>query len=167
MMSETTERLEALLAAIGTAIAAGTLDDAKQLSVAIPQYVSPGGELSQQIGDLYLELGLTVMAGRYWYLLEDKSDQMVIACEEFERSLGHNPRLILEAMGWCRERSPYARASLTELVEQSIRIRREHQHETRPPRGLQDRAFLLGCAVVSLAIMFVFVMGITSIVHMF
>lgn len=166
-MSETTERLEALLAAITTAIAAGKLDDAKQMSVAIPQYVSPGCEMSQQIGDLYLELGLTAMAGRYWYLLEDKSDQMVIACEEFERSLGHNPRLILEAMGWCRERSPYAKARTTELLKQAYRIRREHQHETRPARGWRDRAFLLGCAVVSFAIMFVFVMGIMFIVRMF
>jgi hypothetical protein len=168
-MSEATKRLEAELAAITNAIAAGQLEDAIRMLVAIPLHVSPGSEFSQQIGDLYLELGLTAMAGRYWYLLEDKSDQMVIACEEFERSLGHNPCLISDAMGvgWCPERSPYAKARLTELLVQAKRFRREYWYDAKPPRGWRDRACLLGCAIVSFIVMFVFVMGITFIAGMF
>jgi hypothetical protein len=92
---------------------------------------------------------------------------MVIACEEFERSLGHNPRLIVDAMGWHPERSAFATTRLTELAEQLKRLRQEHQYAVQSPSGWRDRACLLGCAVVSLAIIFVFIMGITSIVHMF
>ena len=167
IMSEATKRLEADLAAITNAISAGQLEDAKRILIGIPLHVSPGSEFSQQIGDLYLELGLTAMAGRYWYLLEDKSDRMVVACEEFERSLGGNPCLISDAMGWCPELSPYAKARLTELREKAKCFRREYGYEVRPARGWRDRACLLGCAIVSFIVMFIFVMGITFIVRMF
>jgi hypothetical protein len=165
MMCEVTKRLEADLAAITQAIDAGQLEDAKRILVGIPQHVSLGSKFSQQIGDLYLELGFPAMAGRYWYLLEDKSDRMITACEEFERSLGYNPCLISEAMGWCPDLSPYANARLTELRQKAESYRRQYGYAGKPRGGWRDRACLLGCALMSFVFVFVFVMGIIFIVQ--
>lgn len=34
------------------------------------------------------------MAGRYWYLEENKTSEMVKACNEFEKSMGNDPNRI-------------------------------------------------------------------------
>ena len=166
-MSNVRRRLDTDLAAIGAAIEAGQLEDAKRMLLGVSLNVFPGGKSSQQIGDLYLELGFPAMAGRYWYLLDEKSDRMVMACEEFERSLGDNPRLISEAMGWSPGLSPHAKAKLAELHARTRDLCREYRYDIKPQKGWRDRVALLGCAVVGFIVMFVFVMGTIFIAHMF
>lgn len=160
------QRLEADLAAIRDAIADGRADEARKKISGIPVNFSSGGRLSKEIGDLYLELGFQVMAGRYYYLLEHKSDLMLAACEEFERSLGNNPVLIVGTLGRPHDASAFAKARLKELYRQAGAFRREHGYAVEPAR-LQDRLALLGCGIVAFVVLFVLVAGITFIAKWF
>jgi hypothetical protein len=44
--------------------------------------------LRRKLGEVYWQLQYPAMAGRYWYLEEDKSPEMVTACTTFEQSCG-------------------------------------------------------------------------------
>ena len=128
---------------------------------------SPGSEFSKEIGGLYMELGFPAMAGRYWYLLDGKSDQMLAACGEFELSLGGNPVLISHAIGWAQNPSPNVKAKLQELHEKARAFQREHQYAGKPQGGWRDRVALLGCGLVGFVLMFIFIMGIWFIITKF
>ena len=54
--------------------------------------------LRRRLGDVYWQLQYPAMAGRYWYLEEDRSPQMAQACRAFERSCGNDPVLMLLAL---------------------------------------------------------------------
>jgi hypothetical protein len=159
-MNEVRQQLEIDLAAIRKAIAAGQLEDAKRMLTGVSLNAPPGGELSKEIGNLYLELGFPAMAGRYWYLLEDKSDQMLAACREFERSVADNPVLIIEAIGWAYSRSPHITAKLQGLQEKARNLRQDYQYLVKHKRGWRDRITLLGCSFVAFVVFFVFIMGL-------
>jgi len=166
-MSEVRQRLENDLTAIRTAIDAGQLDDANLTLAAVSLNASPGGEFSKEIGDLFLRLGFPAMAGRYWYLLDDKSDRMRAACKEFERSLGNNPVWISHVLCWVSNPSPQAKARIQELREKAGDFGRKYQYDLKPLRGWRDRIALLGCGIVAVVVIFVFVMGIVFIVKTF
>jgi hypothetical protein len=161
------QRLEADLAAIRIAIANGQAEDAARKMGAISLNISPGNRLAREIGDLYLELGFPAMAGRYWYLVESKSDQMIAACKEFEHSLGNTPTLILDALGSPANPSATVKARLVELHRRARDFRREFQYDVKPARGLRDRLALLGCAIVCFILMFISISGIWFITTWF
>jgi len=46
--------------------------------------------LRRKLGDVYWQLQYPAMAGRYWYLEESKSPDMIAACKVFEESCGHS-----------------------------------------------------------------------------
>ena len=54
--------------------------------------------LRRKLGDIYWKLQYPEMAGRYWYLEEDKSPTMTTACAVFERTFGNDPLHILIAL---------------------------------------------------------------------
>jgi hypothetical protein len=54
--------------------------------------------LRRKLGDIYWQLQYPAMAGRYWYLEESKSPDMVAACKVFEGSCGHSSFQILLAL---------------------------------------------------------------------
>jgi hypothetical protein len=54
--------------------------------------------LRKKLGDVYWQLQYPAMAGRYWYLEQDKTPEMVSACAEFERFCGHDPLRMLFAL---------------------------------------------------------------------
>jgi len=55
-------------------------------------------ELRVQLADIYSRLQHPAMAGRYWYLEENKTEKMIAAVTEFERSCGKDPLQILLAL---------------------------------------------------------------------
>ncbi|MFF2176791.1 DUF6584 family protein [Lysinibacillus sp. NPDC058147] len=55
-------------------------------------------ELRKKLGDIYFELKYPAMAGRYWYLEENKTPIMVHACIEFEKSMGNDIDNIARAL---------------------------------------------------------------------
>jgi hypothetical protein len=55
-------------------------------------------KLRKKLGDIYWELKYPSMAGRYWYLAESKTQEMIQACQKFEGSLGNDPIKILRSL---------------------------------------------------------------------
>ena len=161
------QRLEADLAAIRKAISAGQFEEATKMLRGVCLNCPPGSTHAQEVGDLFMELGFPTMAGRYWYLLEDKTDRMIAACQEFENSLCNSPTLIAQALGWHSNPSPTVKARLEELHRRAKDFRREYQYDVKPPKGLRDRVGLLGCAIVGFIIMFIFIQGIWFITTWF
>ncbi len=54
--------------------------------------------LRQQLAQVYWQLNFPEMAGRYWYLVEDKSEEMLQACRRFEAQFRNDPALMLFAI---------------------------------------------------------------------
>jgi hypothetical protein len=161
------QKREADLAAVRTAIAATDFEEAKRLLGAVSLNTLPASRFSKEIGDLYFELGFEAMAGRYWYLVEQKSDVMIAACDAFEHSLGEDPCLLGRSLGWDLDPSPYAKAKLEELNRKAAEFRREYQYPPGEPSWLGDRVALIGCAIVGFIFMSVFLAGITFIARGF
>jgi hypothetical protein len=55
-------------------------------------------DLRKQLGGVYWRLQLPEMAGRYWYLIEEKDQNMLSACKRFEAQFGNDPAKILFAI---------------------------------------------------------------------
>jgi hypothetical protein len=62
--------------------------------------------LRRMLGDIYWHLQYPVMAGRYWYLEEEKTPAMSVACAAFERSCGSDPVQILLALKFKADLGP-------------------------------------------------------------
>ena len=75
--------------------------------------------LRLRLGQVYWELRYPSMAGRYWYLEEEKTPDMTAACLLFERSCGGNPVNLLLGIKFRgdieRIRDTYAGRTLLEL----------------------------------------------------
>jgi hypothetical protein len=80
-------------------------------------------ELRKQLGDIYEQLQMPGMAGRYWYLEEEKDEKIVRACQQFEEQFKNDPALILFALKFKGEREPiketYAGRILLELHQKA------------------------------------------------
>jgi hypothetical protein len=169
IVDEVARRLETDLNAVRSAIASGQRENAEEMLAGIALNTTPAGQFSREIGDLYGELGFPAMAGRYWYLLDDKSDEMLAACKEFERSLGNNPVLIIEACGYPGA-LPHAKEmskGVDELHEKATEFDRKYRYDVRLRTGWRDRIAGLGCAVVACVLIYIFVAGIVSIIEAF
>ncbi|MBN2376711.1 MAG: hypothetical protein JXD22_09930 [Sedimentisphaerales bacterium] len=51
--------------------------------------------LRSELACIYAKLQYPVMAGRYWYLEENQTDEIKAACERFEKSVNNDPFWIL------------------------------------------------------------------------
>jgi hypothetical protein len=54
--------------------------------------------LRRKLGDISWKLQYPSMAGKYWYLEEEKTPEMKSACEAFEEQMGNDPMQILLAL---------------------------------------------------------------------
>lgn len=54
--------------------------------------------LRKKLGDIYFRLQYPTMAGRYWYLEENKTPEMIQACQQFEKSMGNNTNEIVRVL---------------------------------------------------------------------
>ncbi len=54
--------------------------------------------LRKQLGEVYWMLQQPQMAGRYWYLVENKDERMQAACKRFEGAFGGDPFHMLLAL---------------------------------------------------------------------
>ncbi len=162
--NESDRRLEADLAEIRKAISHGQTEEATKRLLGVSYNCVPGTTHSQEVGDLFMELGFAAMAGRYWYLLENKTDRMTAVCQEFEHSLGDDPGLIAQCFFRPLLSSPFAITKLEDLWARAKDLRQEYKYDVKPPaRGLRDTLGLLGCGIVAFVVMFVFIMGVVFI----
>jgi hypothetical protein len=162
------QKLQADLTAVRTAISSGQLEEATNRLGAICCYTPPDFSHFKEIGDLYWELGFPAMAGRYWYLLDNKTDKMLSACDEFQRSLGNNPASIIRVLDpWFLEPPPEIESKLEELRNRSQDFQRQYHGEQENPQSILPRILFFGCAVLMTIMMFIFVSGIIFIIQWF
>jgi hypothetical protein len=148
-------------------IAAGNLGRARDRLHGLIAYEPNNLALRGALAAVYAQLRFPAMAGRYWYLEEEKTDAMQAAAAEFERSHGHDPLRILLALKFKGDidelDSPYARSRLLALEEQCER--KYHYYPNRQGAGgqpgegkyvrtadLKGTVLGVGCALTAVAV---------------
>jgi hypothetical protein len=62
--------------------------------------------LRKKLGEAYWQLQMPEMAGRYWYLEQEKDERMTRACERFEKQFGDDPAHLLFAIRFRGQMEP-------------------------------------------------------------
>jgi hypothetical protein len=170
--------LEKTLARVEQDIAAGNFGKARDrlhgLLAARPNDL----ELRRRLGGVYRELQYPAMAGRYWYLEEDKSPEMEAAAREFEKACGSNPVLILQALKFKGELESVERLFAREtLLTLQRRAKAEHGYNFKfgdaaseegaaPVRtSFSERLFTVGCVVSILTALTLMAVGLVVVLH--
>ncbi|MFF2450567.1 DUF6584 family protein [Neobacillus sp. NPDC058068] len=111
-------------------------------------------ELRKKLGDIYFELKYPSMAGRYWYLEEHKTPEMVKACIAFEKSMGNNPNRIARALKYKGNIEIIKRLELDQAIT-SIQKNVKEKLVEEPEDLLVDKLVLYGClSIIVLIIIF-------------
>ncbi|PEA55710.1 DNA helicase [Bacillus pseudomycoides] len=115
--------------------------------------------LRKKLGDVYYKLQHPTMAGRYWYLEEQKTPEMIEACSQFEKSMGNNANHIGRALKFKGDNetikmlySEPITSSLQEKVKESML---EEYEET-----WQDKLVPFGCISALILIILFALLGI-------
>ncbi len=139
-------------------------------------------ELRKRLGEVYWQLQMPEMAGRYWYLEENKDERMAAACRRFERQFGNDPAYMLFAIRFKGPLDPiqdtFAGKTLLKLHQQakekhrwyedfrnrgSLKYRQyklEHaKHKTR------DTIILLTVVALILLVVFLLIIGAISVIR--
>jgi hypothetical protein len=77
---------------------AGNLGKARDRLHGLIQTYPDDLELRSRLSEIYWQLQLPEMAGRYWYLIENKDERMTQACRIFEERFHHDPLQMLFAL---------------------------------------------------------------------
>lgn len=89
-------------------------------------------ELRKMLGDIYWQLQFPEMAGRYWYMEEEKNDNMVAACKRFEEQFNHDPMYMLFAIKYKGDleeiEGTYAGETLIKLHTRAKEKHRFYEH---------------------------------------
>jgi hypothetical protein len=134
--------------------------------------------LRLRLGQVYWELQYPAMAGRYWYLEQDKTPAMADACRSFERSCGDDPAKLLLAVKFRGDiekiRDTYAGRTLLELQRRAERdygyviefgkTGRERYQYTRWS-GARGKSILLAFAVAVLIALGLMVVGLVTVLQ--
>jgi hypothetical protein len=170
--------LEKTLERIERDIAAGDYGKARDRLHGLIATYPDDFSLRRTLGDVYWQLQYPAMAGRYWYLEEKKSPDMVTACVVFERSCGNNPFHILLALKYRGDiqtsRDTFAGRTLLALQKQvkdqygyciDFKKRGAERYQWTPvSRGVwQERLVLAGCIVTGFAILGLIGIGLDTV----
>ena len=138
-------------------------------------------DLRKQLGDIYWNLHMPAMAGRYWYLVEDKDERMQAARKRFEGEFRNDPYHMLLALKFKGDREAmkgtYADDVLDDLEHYASKKypwyadfgkkgleTKQHLTGVTRPRKVHDFFFGLGCLIVfALVISLAFVGLFTTI----
>ena len=134
--------------------------------------------LRRTLGDVYWQLHHPAMAGRYWYLEEDRTPDMSLACAAFEHTCGNDAAQILMALKFNGDvdalGDTFAGRTLLDLQE---RARQEHGYQFvfgkqgreryRYPARTESRGRwpLIGCLLAMLIAVALIVTGLVAIVQ--
>ena len=132
--------------------------------------------LRRTLGDVYWQLHHPAMAGRYWYLEEDRTPEMDRACAAFERACGHDAAQILMALQFNGDVTvlgdTYAGRTLLVLQE---RVRQERGYQIEFGKGGAERYrhteqaqaggrwLLIGCLAAALVAAAFMVTGLVTV----
>ena len=132
----------------------------------------------QKLGEVYWKLQFPVMAGRYWYLEENKTLEMRMACKAFESHCGYDPMQMLFAMKFRGDfhliEEQYGGRVLSNLHEEAkkkhkyysdFRKQKAEKFVQHPKRNQSKNAFAkIGCWLTLLVFLGVFVIGLYTII---
>ncbi|MDQ1143869.1 hypothetical protein QE429_000696 [Bacillus sp. SORGH_AS 510] len=111
-------------------------------------------ELRKRLGDIYFELKYPSMAGRFWYLEENKTPEMVKACNDFEKSMGNDPNRIVRALKYKGNIDIIKRLELDHAIT-SIQKKVKEKLTEEPEDSLVDKLVSYGClSIIVLIIIF-------------
>lgn len=79
-------------------IKAGNLGKARDRLHGLIQSYPEDLDLRSRLAEIYWQLQIPEMAGRYWYLIENKDERMTEACSIFEERYKHDPIQMLFAI---------------------------------------------------------------------
>ncbi|MCL6572901.1 MAG: DNA helicase [Bacillus sp. (in: Bacteria)] len=116
-------------------------------------------ELRKKLGDIYFELKYPSMAGRYWYLEENKTPEMVKACNEFEKFMGNDPYRIARTLKYKGDIEILKRLELHgEFTSIKNKVKEKLIQESED--SLQDKLFTIGCLSIFILLITFEVIGV-------
>jgi hypothetical protein len=134
--------------------------------------------LRRKLGNIYRQLQYPAMAGRYWYLEEDKSPDMLAACTAFERSCGHSSFQILLSLKFQGDpnsiNSEFAKDRLLRLQSQvkdehnyfiSFQKKGAERYQWVQKSKFRNRVLAVSCGVVVLTALALMVVGFATVLN--
>ena len=160
-------RILADLDRIQDCIDRGARGEARELLCALPLIATPLDDCAAEIGQLFLIFDYPLMAARFWYYVDNRTEAMERVIRQFEHSCGGNPEVITQSVGGFWNPAFPPREQITKLEREASRLREKFDYEYDPaaPRWRENLACLYN-AFVLLVILFVFVMGFVYIVKL-
>ena len=168
--------IEKTLEKIDADVASGDLGKARDRLHGLLATYPEDLALRRRLGDVYWQLQYPAMAGRYWYLEESKTPDMVAACEAFERSCGGSPFHLLLALRFQGNveaiSDTYAGRKLLALQERVRDENRYHidfqkrgadRYRPVPRKGWADKALIGGCVVGVLTVLGLMGIGLYAV----
>lgn len=121
-------------------------------------------EIRKSLGDVYYALHDPAMAGRYWYLGENKTPDMMKACQTFEKSLGNDPHLIARAIKFKGNPEILKELNLDSEVKLPTKVKEKLENPYEDEDGTwEDRLFMAGCIALILCIIFLILTGMYTV----
>ncbi|MED3728456.1 DUF6584 family protein [Priestia filamentosa] len=110
--------------------------------------------LRKKLGDIYFLLKYPDMAGRYWYLEENKTPEMVEACLQFEKSMGNDPIAIAKGLKFKGESEILEKLELRQWTS-SIQPKVKESLLEEPQETFIDKVVIFGFfSILILTILF-------------
>ena len=123
-------------------------------------------ELRKKLGDIYFELKYPAMAGRYWYLVENKSAKMIKACNEFEKSMGNDPNNIVRALKYKGDKDMLTRLELEPTILTLLQIVNEKRCEEPDDSSKGNYNWVIfGCFSIVILISIFAIVGVYAFIN--
>jgi hypothetical protein len=136
--------------------------------------------IREKLGNIYWKLQMPELAGKYWYLIENKTIEMVEASRSFERRYGNDPMQILFALKYKSddESNKYINGILSNLHQKAkeqynwyedYRKRGGYKFRYYNPsnhKKTNNKLFTLGCLSIILLILIFSIFGIYYIIQL-
>ncbi|MFT9818428.1 DUF6584 family protein [Lysinibacillus sp. NPDC056185] len=116
-------------------------------------------ELRKKLGDIYFELKYPAMAGRYWYLEENKTPLMVHACIEFEKSMGNDINNIARALKYKGDIELLKGMELDPALLYKVKEKLVEEPDV-PIEFKEDKLIILGCLSIIILIFIFALVGV-------
>jgi len=116
-------------------------------------------ELRKKLGDIYFELKYPAMAGRYWYLEENKTPLMVHACIEFEKSMGNDINNIARALKYKGDIELLKGMELDPALLYKVKEKLVEEPDV-PIEFKEDKLIIFGCLSIIILIFIFALVGV-------
>jgi hypothetical protein len=162
---------ETTLARIEHEIANGDLGKARDRLHGLVAGYPDDLTLRERLGDVYWRLQYPAMAGRYWYLVQERSPEMELACQAFERACGGEASHLLRALRFKGNLETiggtHAGRTLAALQERAGAGPAQSKVNGTPASSQQATVFLISCLLIVAAVGVLIVIGLITVAARF